>query len=97
MLHGPAVQGGKDYAIAYKMRVGAWMFLLYALVYAGFIIINVTDPVSMENVVFAGLNLAVVYGFGLIVFALVLALIYNQMCAKKEIELNSGCQTGEEN
>ena len=96
MLHGPAVQGEKDYAIVYKTRVGVWMFLLYALVYFGFIIINVTNPVVMEKVVFAGLNLAVVYGFGLIVLALVLALLYNTMCAKKEKELNTGEKAGEE-
>jgi uncharacterized membrane protein (DUF485 family) len=96
MLHGPAVQGGKDYAIAYKMRIGVWMFLLYALVYAGFIIINVMNPISMEKLVFSGLNLAVVYGFGLIIFALILALIYNRMCTKKETELNSGCQAEED-
>jgi hypothetical protein len=31
----------------------------------------------MQTIVFSGLNLAVVYGIGLIVFALILALIYN--------------------
>jgi hypothetical protein len=29
------------------------------------------------------LNLAVVYGFGLIVFALILALIYNRACGRR--------------
>lgn len=90
MFHGPAVESGKDLAIAYKMRIGVWMFLLYALVYAGFVIINVMNPVMMESQVFAGLNLAVVYGFGLILLALVLALIYNSLCAKKEKILNNG-------
>jgi uncharacterized membrane protein (DUF485 family) len=42
----------------------------------------------MEKTVIFGLNLAVTYGFGLIIFALVLALIYNAMCAAKEKELN---------
>lgn len=97
MLHGPAVQeSGTDYAIAYKMRIGVWMFLLYALVYAGFVIINVTNPVVMEMQVLLGLNLAVVYGFGLIVFALILALIYNSLCTKKELALNKP-KNGEEN
>jgi len=90
MLHGPAVSSGKDYAIAYKMRLGVWMFLLYALVYAGFVIINVMSPVKMEMPVFLGLNLAVVYGFGLIIFALILALIYNSLCTRKELAMNSG-------
>lgn len=89
MLHEPAAQSGKDYAIAYKMRVGMIMFLFYALIYAGFVAINVIKPILMEADALFGLNLAVVYGFGLIIFALILALIYNRMCAKKEKELNN--------
>ena len=38
-------------------------------------------------IVAGGLNLAVIYVVGLIVFALVLALIYNWLCTKKEAEL----------
>ena len=64
MLHEPAVQSGKDNAVAYKTRIGVRMFWLYAIVYAGFVIINVMNPVMMEGHVFSGLNLAVVYGFG---------------------------------
>jgi uncharacterized membrane protein (DUF485 family) len=88
MFHEPAAKGGKDFASAYKTRLGAWLFLLYALIYAIFVAINVISPVSMEKTVIFGLNLAVVYGFGLILFALILALIYNHMCAVKEKELN---------
>lgn len=84
MLHQPAAPSGKDPASAYKMRLGAWMFLLYALIYAGFVAINLIRPVAMESIVFLGMNLAVVYGMGLIVFALVLALIYNHYCGKQE-------------
>ena len=88
MLHEPVKQEGKDNATPYKMRLGAWMFLAYLIVYSGFVAINVIKPVMMESIIIFGLNLAVVYGFGLIVFALVLALIYNQMCRVKEKELN---------
>ena len=84
MLHAPAADSGPDLASKYKTRLGLYMFALYSLIYAGFVVINVTNPVFMEKVVFAGLNLAVVYGFGLIVLALVLALIYNAMCTKEE-------------
>ena len=84
MLHEPAAQQGKDYATAYKMRLGAIMFFIYGLIYAGFVAINVAKPVLMEKTIVFGLNLAVVYGFGLIIFALILALIYNKMCAKRE-------------
>lgn len=88
MFHEPAQQSGKDPASGYKTRIGNWMFLLYALIYVGFVAINIGKPKLMEAIVFWGLNLAVVYGFFLIVFALVLALIYNALCNKKEAELN---------
>jgi hypothetical protein len=42
------------------MRLGAWMFLAYLIVYSGFVAINVIKPVLMESVVLFGLNLAVV-------------------------------------
>ena len=56
------------------------MFLAYGLIYAGFVIINLTHPLLHGAGGGLGLNLAVVYGFGLIVLALVLALIYNHLC-----------------
>ena len=89
MLHEPAVVTEKDNAIGYKMRVGIVMFLIYAIIYAGFVIINVSKPDLMDTMIFSGLNLAVVYGFGLIIFALVLALIYNAMCSKMELTMNA--------
>jgi len=42
----------------------------------------------MECTIIFGLNLAVVYGFFLIIFALILALIYNHMCNVKEKALS---------
>ena len=87
MLHEPAKQSGDDLASSYKSRLGVRMFLVYAVVYAGFVLINVLWPKTMGIIVVAGLNLAVVYGFGLIVFAMALALIYNWMCTRKEKEL----------
>lgn len=81
-----------DNASVYKARIGVYMIILYALVYFGFIVINISNPLLMERIIFSGLNLAVVYGIGLIIFALVLALIYNSMCLKKEAELNSAFQ-----
>ncbi len=79
---------GKDNAIAFKTRIGILMFFAYGLVYAGFVGINLISPASMEIIVFAGLNLSVVYGFGLIALALVMALVYNYMCSAKEFKLN---------
>lgn len=86
MLHEPAAQSGPDASADYKANIGVWMFLLYAAVYAAFVAINLLRPLWMEKSVIFGLNLAVVYGFGLIVFALVLALIYNHMCGLHEAD-----------
>ncbi|HEY7746591.1 MAG TPA: DUF485 domain-containing protein [Desulfuromonadales bacterium] len=87
MAHGPAVKLGKDNASGYKTRIGIWMFTLYTLIYAGFIAINAVKPTLME-MTFGGLNLAMVYGLGLIIFAFILALVYNSLCTKAEIRLN---------
>ena len=95
MLHEPAQQSGDDLASSYKSRLGVWMFLVYAAVYAGFVLINVLMPKAMNTIVVGGLNLAVLYGFGLIVFAMILALIYNWLCTKKEKELYAN-QNGKE-
>ncbi len=86
MLHEPATPATKDPAGAYKMRLGIWMFILYTLFYAGFVAINLIIPSAMSIIVLAGLNLATVYGFALIVVALLEALIYDFFCRKKEAE-----------
>lgn len=88
MFHGPATDSGPDPASRYKSRLGVRLFLLYCVVYAGFVLLNVfTEGRAMQAIVFAGLNLAVVYGMGLIILALVLAVIYNRMCTNKEKKL----------
>jgi uncharacterized membrane protein (DUF485 family) len=88
MAHGPATQWGEDKASDYKARLGVYLFIFYCIVYAGFIIINVMSPKTMGVIVAAGLNLACVYGFGLIFLAIIMGIIYNNMCTKKEYELN---------
>ena len=84
MLHEPAVPAGKDYAVAYKTRLGVWMFICYSIFYAGFVAINLVNATLMEKIVFLGLNLATVYGFALILVALLLAIIYNALCNTQE-------------
>ena len=94
MLHEPCSDETVDNAIKYKTKIGVRMFLCYGIVYAGFVVINIWKPLLMEKIIFSGLNLATVYGFGLIIFALVLALIYNAMCTKKEKIVNVSEQEG---
>ena len=87
MLHEPATPVREDPTAPYKMRLGIWMFVFYALFYAGFVAINLLSPLAMAAIVFAGLNLATVYGFALIIVALIKALVYDVMCRNKEAEL----------
>jgi uncharacterized membrane protein (DUF485 family) len=62
-----------------KSNIGVWMTLLYSIVYGGFVLVSVFTPAWLGVSVFMGLNLAIVYGLGLILIALVFALIYNQL------------------
>jgi uncharacterized membrane protein (DUF485 family) len=84
MQHEPAPQIKGDSASAVKTRIGLILFVFYGLVYAGFVAINTINPQAMGQVVFAGLNLAVVYGFGLIILAIVMGLIYHVICNRAE-------------
>lgn len=88
MLHEPSVQAGIDHAAEYKSNLGVIMFIIYSVIYAGFVLLNLTNPVSMEIEVLFGMNLACVYGIGLIFIALIQALIYDVMCKKQEKILN---------
>lgn len=84
MFHGPAEDCGPDYSEAYKTRLGVIMCIIYTVLMVGFVAINVVKPSLWSLQIIFGQNLAVVYGVGLIIFALVLALIYNHLCTKHE-------------
>ncbi|MEA1912051.1 MAG: hypothetical protein U9N32_10340 [Spirochaetota bacterium] len=84
MLHEPAAQSEKDYASDYKRKLGIKMFIVYGILYAGFVAINALIPGKMEMRTLFGLNLAVFYGFSLIIFAIISGLIYNHFCTKEE-------------
>jgi uncharacterized membrane protein (DUF485 family) len=88
MHHEPAVELGKDNAAEKKAKLGVWLFFLYSFVYAVFVAIAGIDYEAMGQIVFAGQNLAVVYGFGLIIFAIVLGVIYNAICTNYENKMN---------
>lgn len=83
MSHGPATEWKEDGASKYKTRLGVRMFLIYAAVYAAFILISVFEPSWMRADV-GSLNVAIVYGFGLIGLAIVLAFVYNHLCTRAE-------------
>jgi uncharacterized membrane protein (DUF485 family) len=88
MAHGPVTEWGDDKSAAYKARLGIYYAIIYSVVYSVFVALNVVTPQIMSIIIIAGLNLAVVYGIGLIVLAIVMGLIYNHMCTKKEDAMN---------
>jgi uncharacterized membrane protein (DUF485 family) len=62
--------------ISRNARVGLALFLVYLLLYGGFMALNAFFPEKMATAPFGGVNLAVLYGLVLIVAAFVLALLY---------------------
>ena len=88
MLHDPANPIGPDKAAAKKARLGVKMFLFYTLIYAGFVLIGLTRPELMGLEVAGGQNLAIVYGFGLILLAIVMGFIYNYLSTRMEDNRN---------
>ena len=94
MDHGPAVELGEDKASSYKSKLGVKLFIVYSLVYALFVAINVASPETMEMKAVFGLNLAVTYGFFLILLAIVMGVVYNYFCTKAEDRLNVDTDNG---
>lgn len=79
--HGPGEQGKQESAetISRNSRFALRLFAVYLVVYATFVGLNAFRPAWMGKTL-GGINLAVSYGFGLIVLALLLALIYGWLC-----------------
>ena len=77
-----------DHASEKKAKLGIWFFFLYLFFYAGFVAIGVLNYELLAVEVFRGINLAVFYGIGLIVFAVLLGLLYNFLCTRYEDKMN---------
>ena len=88
MNHGPAVELGVDHASAKKARLGVMFFFIYFIFYAGFVIIGVINYELLGEEFALGLSLALFYGVGLIVFAVLLGMLYNYLCTRYEDDLN---------
>ncbi|HCG62726.1 MAG TPA: hypothetical protein DHV69_05775 [Sphaerochaeta sp.] len=87
MEHGPAVEYQEETALSdYKTKIGLRFFAIYGAAFVGFVLINTFAPQLMKVKVLLGLNLAVSYGFGLILLAIIMGLAYNAVCTKKEHE-----------
>ncbi len=81
----PVVKEQEDAAVvAHNTRLGVVLFLVYFVFYGGFMALSAFWPEVMSKPVLRGANLAVVYGFALIIAALVVALFYMKMCRKSK-------------
>ncbi len=88
MIHEPATKIETDNAASKKAKLGVRLFIVYTLVYSGFVIIGLTKPELMGLELMGGQNIAIIYGFGLIVLAIVMGFIYNYFCTKMEDKMN---------
>ena len=61
-------------------RLAMSLFFIYLILYAGFVLLNAISPDTMDYQPVDGINLAIIYGFTLILTAFVLALIYGVFC-----------------
>ena len=84
--HPPARPGEPDSprTAARNARYGLILFGVYLALYATYVLLNAFRPSVMDAVPWAGLNLAVLSGFGLIGAALLLALVYGWLCRAPE-------------
>ncbi len=83
MGHGPSAEWQTEKSQAFKTRLGIIMFAIYTPIYLAFILISVISPSTMSKDV-GSLNVAIVYGFGIIILAIIQAVIYNNICSAKE-------------
>lgn len=76
----------KDWVSKKKAKLGVIFFFIYLIFYAGFVTIGVLNYELLAIEVFSGVNLAICYGIGLILFAILLGILYNYFCTRYEDE-----------
>ena len=85
--HDPGESEPEDPRLAARnARYGLVLFVLYGVIYAAYVLITALRPTWMDWMPLAGINLAVVYGFALIIGALAVALIYGWLCRQPLLE-----------
>jgi uncharacterized membrane protein (DUF485 family) len=84
----------RDAVVAYNARLGVALFVVYLLLYVGFIYLNAFSRQTMAADAAGGVNVAVLYGFGLIVAAFVLSVMYMLLCRRETPPTSSGAEEG---
>ncbi len=67
---------------ARNSRTGLWLFALYLAVYVVFVGMAAFAPETMGQSTPLGPNVAIVYGFGLIFGAVIMAMVYMFLCKR---------------
>lgn len=88
MRHEPAEQLGFENASKKKANLGILFFFIYLFFYGGFVVIGVLNYELFAYELAGGINIALVYGMGLILFAVLLGIIYNFLCSRYEDDMN---------
>jgi len=65
---------------SYNARVGLILFVVYLVLYGAFVFLNAFAAQTMEATPFFGVNVAILFGVGLIIAAFVMALLYGWLC-----------------
>jgi uncharacterized membrane protein (DUF485 family) len=68
--------------ITRNARYGMVLFVAYLVLYGGFVAVNAFNSDVMDTIIWQGVNLAILYGFGLILAAIALAMVYGWLCRK---------------
>ncbi len=88
MLHEPNTHPqNSDPSSGKKARLGIIFFFIYLFFYGGFVAIGVVNYELLAIDTLGGLNLATLYGLGLIVFAVLLGMLYNFFCSRYEDQM----------
>jgi uncharacterized membrane protein (DUF485 family) len=80
----PPADGAPGLSERRVSRLGVLLFTVYFLLYAGFMALNVIDPIAMSRPL-GPLNIAVAFGFALIVVAFALAVVYTRVAGSPEV------------
>lgn len=94
MMHQNHSPEEKESLTQRKSLLGIRLFFIYLAFYAGFVAIGVFEYELLSIPIFGGINLALAYGIGLILFAVILGIIYNHYCSKFEDQAESHDQEG---
>lgn len=83
----PMYDPESDLASQKKSKLGIKFFFIYLVFYGAFVTIGVLNYELFAIEVFRGINLAVIYGLSLILFAVLLGILYNYLCTRYENQI----------